>query len=126
MVELLRLWEVIVTKPPVKKLTSKIAKQYGGYCLIKADLVFCSYVFYRAAQLERQLPQKKSNTELPFTGAMTAAQAVEPILRAGGTLRLEHDSVEALDNDRRLCKVLQLQLAYTIVRQHFPRPASSK
>jgi hypothetical protein len=36
---------------PVKKLTSKIARHFGGYYLIKTDLIFCSYVFSRAASL---------------------------------------------------------------------------
>jgi hypothetical protein len=47
-----------------EKLTTKIGKQFGGYFLIKTDLVFSGYAFSRAAELSDNALQSSGENEL--------------------------------------------------------------
>src|SRR5690349_16076898 len=86
-------------RPPLKKLTTKIAKQYGGYCLIKRDLEFCIHVFTRAAELApRSTPTKSGEDSVGFAEAVKRA---EPLLRAGVVLNWEQDNTDTPDQDQR-------------------------
>jgi hypothetical protein len=90
-----------MTKSLTKKLTSKIAKQFGGYNLIKMDLVFCAYSFFRAANLAAEkLPKRLDDGDF-MKSVMQALEVGDPVLRAGGNVTLEHDNYDVLDQDRR-------------------------
>jgi hypothetical protein len=86
-------------RPPLKKLTTKIAKQYGGYCLIKGDLEFCIHVFTRAAELAPQRTPTQSGED--SGGFAERVKLAEPLLRAGGVLDFEQNNIDTPEQDRR-------------------------
>lgn len=82
----------------MKKLTSKIGKQFGGYALIKADLEFSSYVFARAAELSKKSEPPAGELFPNFEQHLSAAH---PRLRAGGTVTFESAKTNPQDFDKR-------------------------
>jgi hypothetical protein len=84
----------------MKKLTSKIARQFGGYYLMKTDLMFCRHVFSRAADIATPVV-KKDSTHEAFDSVAAVLTTADPLLRAGGTLASEISADDPLESDRR-------------------------
>jgi hypothetical protein len=82
----------------MKVLTTKIAKQFGGYNLIKGDLIFAGYVFSRAAALRSNIPRDWKDFGAIAVGMQAAFLASEPTLRKGGVVCTE-DGLRNQDQD---------------------------
>ena len=84
----------------MKKLTTKIGKQFGGYALIKTDLEFSGYAFARAAELSANAEPHSGEHNL-FPNFEQDLETAQPRLRSGGTVTLEGSKTSPRDFDKR-------------------------
>jgi hypothetical protein len=84
----------------MKKLTTKIGKQFGGYALIRTDLEFSGFTFARAADLSASAPPSSGEHDL-FPTIEQDLEAAHPLLRSGGAVMFEGRKATPPDFDKR-------------------------